>query len=204
MKKILIILLVVANSLVTNLVSAKQDTVKTATQENITTSPKESAAKGEQASSTNTKKDTKENTSDLLQLDWIDLIPKSERNQFNAQGMPITNHSGNAAKQSLQGKVRQELSGSMVKIPGFVIPLEGDANTVTEFLLVPYFGACIHVPPPPPNQIIYVKFPRGAPIQQLWDVIYVVGRLKTVSMSHDLAETGYMLEGTSIEEYDDD
>ena len=140
---------------------------------------------------------------DVLKLDWIDLIPKSERNQFDAQGMPAKSHSGSAAKQSLVGKVRQDLNGSSVKIPGFVIPLEGDANKVTEFLLVPYFGACIHVPPPPPNQIVYVKLPKGAPVQQLWDVIYVVGKLKTVTMSHDLAETGYMLEGTSIEEYDD-
>jgi len=74
---------------------------------------------------------------------------------------------------------------------------------ITEFLLVPYFGACIHVPPPPPNQIIYVKFPKGAPIQQLWDVIYLVGTLKTESISHDLAQTGYLIEGTAIEEYDD-
>ncbi len=82
-------------------------------------------------------------------------------------------------QQSTVGSVRQELNGSQVKIPGFVVPLEGDEEKITEFLLVPYFGACIHVPPPPPNQIIYVKFPQGAPIQQLWDVIYVIGTLKT-------------------------
>ncbi|MDF5538935.1 DUF3299 domain-containing protein, partial [Vibrio parahaemolyticus] len=96
-----------------------------------------------------------------------------------------------------------ELNGSQVKIPGFVIPLEGDADTVTEFLLVPYFGACIHVPPPPPNQIIYVKFPKGAPVQELWDVIYVVGTLKTETINHELAETAYVIEGSEIEAYDD-
>ena len=110
---------------------------------------------------------------------------------------------GKAAKQSKLGHVRKELNGSKVKIPGFVIPLEGDQNMVTEFLLVPYFGACIHVPPPPPNQIVYVKFPKGAPIQQLWDVIYVVGTLKTETTNHELAETAYVIEGTQIEEYDD-
>lgn len=140
---------------------------------------------------------------DILKLDWIDLIPESERQQFDSYGMPVTDHSGQAAKQSLVGKVRQELNGSKVKIPGFVIPLEGDEEKVTEFLLVPYFGACIHVPPPPPNQIIYVKFPKGAPVQELWDVIYVVGTLKTETINHELAETGYVLEGTAIEEYDD-
>lgn len=140
----------------------------------------------------------------VLTLDWIDLIPENERNQFNADGMPALNHDGEmTAAQSKIGGVRKELNGSVVKIPGFVIPLEGDANNVTEFLLVPYFGACIHVPPPPPNQIIYVKYPQGAPIQQLWDVIYLIGTLKTESVSHDLAETAYVIEGTTIEEYDD-
>lgn len=141
---------------------------------------------------------------EVLKLDWIDLIPENERNLFDQQGMPMPDHNGNApAKQSKIGHVRPELNGSKVKIPGFVIPLEGDENTVTEFLLVPYFGACIHVPPPPPNQVIYVKFPQGAPIQQLWDVIYVIGTLRTESVSLDLAETGYVIEGSEIAEYDD-
>ncbi|NMS07731.1 DUF3299 domain-containing protein, partial [Vibrio parahaemolyticus] len=112
-------------------------------------------------------------------------------------------HSGGAAQQSKIGNVRPELNGSQVKIPGFVIPLEGDADTVTEFLLVPYFGACIHVPPPPPKQIIYVKFPKGVPVEELWEVIYVVGTLKTETINHELAETAYVIEGSEIEAYDD-
>jgi hypothetical protein len=140
-----------------------------------------------------------------LTLDWIDLIPKEERNLFNEQGMPNVNHNGDMrAKQNLIGHVRPELDGTQVKIPGFVIPLEGDENTVTEFLLVPYFGACIHVPPPPPNQIIYVKFPNGAPVQELWDVIYVVGTLRTQTVTKDIAEAGYLIDGLSIEAYDDE
>ena len=140
---------------------------------------------------------------EALTLDWIDLVPEKERAQFNANQMPVLDHFGDAAKQSMIGSVREELNGSKVKIPGFVIPLEGDDKAVTEFLLVPYFGACIHVPPPPPNQIVYVKFPEGAPIQQLWDVVYVVGTLKTQPVSHELAEVGYLLEGTALEDYDD-
>ncbi len=139
-----------------------------------------------------------------LTLDWMDLIPKQERHQFDQQGMPTVNHNGNApAKQSHIGAVRPELDGKYVKIPGFVIPLEGDDQTITEFLLVPYFGACIHVPPPPPNQIIYVKFPQGAPVQELWDVIYVVGKLKAEPVSSDVADAGYKIEGSRIEPYDD-
>lgn len=137
-------------------------------------------------------------------IDWLDLVPLDERSQFNAQGLPATSHEGET--QALQvkiGKVRPELDGTKVKIPGFVIPLEGDENTVTEFLLVPYFGACIHVPPPPPNQIIYVNFPKGAPVQQLWDVIYVIGTLKTETFDSDIAQAGYIIQGERIEEYDD-
>ncbi|MGF1758005.1 DUF3299 domain-containing protein [Photobacterium sagamiensis] len=143
------------------------------------------------------------NANDVLTLDWIDLIPEQERNQFDQNQMPFSNHDGEAAKQSMIGGVREELNGSKVKIPGFVIPLEGDDKFVTEFLLVPYFGACIHVPPPPPNQILYVKFEKGAPIQQLWDVVYVVGKLKTQHINHEMAEVGYLLDGVGLEEYDD-
>ncbi|MGX9418104.1 DUF3299 domain-containing protein [Vibrio sp. RC27] len=138
-------------------------------------------------------------------LDWIDLVPVEERNQFNDQGLALlTDHEGNSpAEQTTVGKVRPELDGTLIKIPGFVVPLEGDENTVTEFLLVPYFGACIHVPPPPPNQIVYVKFPDGAPVQELWDVIYVVGTLKSEAFDSEFGQAGYILEGKSIEEYDD-
>jgi hypothetical protein len=147
---------------------------------------------------------TLSNAEDVLKLDWIDLVPQQERKLLDQKNMmPLLNHDGEAVKQSMIGAVREELNGSEVKIPGFVIPLEGDDKVVTEFLLVPYFGACVHVPPPPPNQIIYVKFAKGAPIQQLWDVVYVVGRLKTQHISHDMAEVGYLLEGTALEEYDD-
>ncbi|MDD1780250.1 DUF3299 domain-containing protein [Enterovibrio sp. ZSDZ35] len=141
---------------------------------------------------------------DALTLDWMDLIPESERNQFNDRGMPVIDHNNDQPLQSMVGKVRPELNNSEVRIPGFVIPLEGDANRVTEFLLVPFFGACIHVPPPPPNQIVYVKFDKGAPVQELWDVVYVVGTLKTQTVSHDIAQAGYLLEGVKLQPYDDE
>ncbi len=142
-------------------------------------------------------------SNEILTLDWIDLVPEQERNQFDAMGMPNVDHNGEQVEQSLTGSIRSELNGSLVKIPGFVIPLEGDDEVITEFLLVPYFGACIHVPPPPPNQIIYVKFDKGAPIQDLWDVVYIVGKLKTETINSELAETGYLIEGIRLEEYND-
>lgn len=144
-----------------------------------------------------------EKSDDVLTLEWLDLIPMDERNLVDSVGMPL-NHELDAPEQSKLGGVRQELNGSQVKIPGFVIPLEGDQDVVTEFLLVPYMGACIHVPPPPPNQIIYVRFEGGAPIQDLWDVVNVIGKLKTETVSHELAEVGYVIEGTALAPYEDE
>ncbi|WP_413112065.1 DUF3299 domain-containing protein [Thaumasiovibrio sp. DFM-14] len=143
---------------------------------------------------------------DVLTLEWLDLIPENERATYGermASGAIATHDESSslAAQQSLVGSVREELNGSHVRIPGFVIPLEGDNKMVTEFLLVPFFGACIHVPPPPPNQIVYVKFEQGVPIQQLWDVVYVNGTLTTTAVDHDLAQAGYLIEGIQIEEY---
>ncbi len=61
-----------------------------------------------------------------------------------------------------------EMNDKMVKIPGFVVPIEMQGDIVTEFFLVPYFGACIHVPPPPSNQIVYVRFEPGTHINNLY------------------------------------
>ena len=141
---------------------------------------------------------------EILELEWLDLIPEAERNIAETLGTQVPlSHSGGAAPQSTLGSVRTELNGSTVKIPGFVIPLEGDANKVTEFMLVPFLGACIHVPPPPPNQIIYVHFKSGAPVQRLWDVVYIIGTLRAETVSHELAEVGYVIEGTDLEDYEE-
>ena len=89
--------------------------------------------------------------------------------------------------------------GKRVKIPGFVVPLEGTAELTTEFLLVPYFGACIHVPPPPSNQIVYVKFEEGVRIDNIYDAIWVTGELSTDGWKGDIASVGYRLTGEAVE-----
>ncbi len=134
-------------------------------------------------------------------LEWIDLIPEQERSAYLSGYDAQINHNGPQAKQSAIGSVRQDLDGNEVTIAGFVIPLEGTESSVTEFLLVPFFGACIHVPPPPANQIIYVKFEEGAPVTQLWDVVYVTGEMTTKTLDTDLATTGYLLTAESLSEY---
>ena len=131
------------------------------------------------------------------ELYWEDLIPED----YVEPQIPLT-HDGSMAQQHLDAPVVNALNGKEVKIPGFVVPLEGDADTTTEFLLVPYFGACIHVPPPPPNQIVYVKFATGVPIDNLYDAIWVVGTLSTEGWSGEVATVGYSLKGVTIEPFE--
>ncbi len=137
----------------------------------------------------------------IMTLDWIDLIPPAERNAIPPQRTTPIDHEKDTPPQNRYGGFRDDLDGQKVRMPGFVIPLEGDDKTVTELLLVPYFGACIHVPPPPPNQIVYVKFDKGAPLQGLWDVVYIVGTLRTQKVDSDLGQAGYLIEGVNVETY---
>lgn len=98
--------------------------------------------------------------------------------------------------------VRTDLDGKKVKLPGFVVPLEGNDKIITEFLLVPYFGACIHVPPPPTNQVVYVKFHQGAPVADLWDAIWVSGTIRAESKTAEANTAGYTIDAVSVEVYD--
>jgi uncharacterized protein len=92
-----------------------------------------------------------------------------------------------------------ELDGKRVRIGGYVVPLDFEATNVKEFLLVPFVGACIHVPPPPPNQIIYVKAAKGFDVAGSFDPVYVTGTIKVASQYTGLAETGYSIEADKVE-----
>lgn len=100
-------------------------------------------------------------------------------------------------------RVRPEFEGEQVRIPGFVVPLEFDEQRrVTEFFLVPFFGACIHYPPPPPNQIIYVSHPAGLPLSNLWDPYWVEGTVQLELISNELGDAAYTLADINIYLYD--
>jgi uncharacterized protein len=68
--------------------------------------------------------------------------------------------------------------------------------------LVPFFGACIHVPPPPSNQIIYVTLREPVAVDELWDAVWVYGTLHTTRTSHELANSGYQMQGIRVESYE--
>ncbi|GAA3528343.1 DUF3299 domain-containing protein [Zobellella aerophila] len=137
---------------------------------------------------------------DYKTLEWDELIPLEE--QLNPPPLPEVDHDDEFAIPSQPvGKVVASLDGQRVRLPGFVVPLEGDSKEVTTFFLVPYFGACIHVPPPPTNQIVYVDYPQGAKVDDLWEAVWVTGTLRTVGASHDIAQASYSLEGMGVEPY---
>jgi uncharacterized protein len=137
---------------------------------------------------------------DYKTIDWDVLIPEGEK----LLPPPQVSHDGNLASVPQPvGGVNKKLDNQELRIPGFVVPLEGDAKKVTAFLLVPYFGACIHVPPPPTNQVIYVSYPKGAPVDDLWDAIWVKGKMRTVSSSHEMATASYSMEATDVSVYEE-
>ena len=104
-----------------------------------------------------------------------------------------------------------ELDGRDVQIPGYALPLEYAGTAVSEFLLVPYVGACIHVPPPPLNQIVHVRSAEGFESQGLFTPVLVAGRISTGRSSQSLSfvdgsadiAVGYSLDATDIDIYDE-
>lgn len=105
----------------------------------------------------------------------------------------------------------EELDGKPVRIPGFLLPLEFDGDRVTEFFLVPYVGACIHTPPPPPNQIVYVRTEQGfIPEGGLYAPVWVNGLLKNERGESSLnyidgssnIPSSYSLDATVVEPYE--
>ena len=93
----------------------------------------------------------------------------------------------------------KKLAGTTVRIPGFMVPLEDDQRETTEFLLVPSPQACIHVPAPPPNQMVYVKMKKSVeiPVGPIW----VSGDLNMVTKKSLYGEASFEMDGNSIEDY---
>lgn len=95
-----------------------------------------------------------------------------------------------------------DLDGQFIRLPGFIVPLEFDGKeTVTSFLLVPYYGACIHTPPPPPNQIVFVTGEVPIDIDDLWQAFWIEGELSTKTVMNDIGNAAYSVELTGIEPF---
>jgi hypothetical protein len=148
------------------------------------------------------------------QLEWDDLMPAdwdllAQLNKLRG-GPEGAIEDGSPQADAIMRKfisagqsapVIPELDGQRVKIPGFVVPLDFEDKSLKEFLLVPYFGACIHVPPPPANQVVYVKTAKAHEFAGLYDPVWVTGTLRTQAHLNDVGNAGYTLEAVTIEAY---
>ncbi|MEM1436526.1 MAG: DUF3299 domain-containing protein [Pseudomonadota bacterium] len=126
------------------------------------------------------------------ELGWDDLVPRSAA-QLEEDGTLTPYPSSGTVP---------ELNGVEVKLPGFVVPLDMTSETVSSFLLVPYFGACIHQPPPPPNQTVYVTLEDAIAMETMYYPVWVTGTLATERNSSDLAEAGYTMTGLAVERFE--
>ncbi len=137
------------------------------------------------------------------EIAWEDLIPSgvpySEivgEGSFDEQNDTwLPDFDGNAYK------FVEALNGTRIRMPGYMLPLETDGRGVTEFILTPYVGACIHVPPPPPNQLVFVTSGQPWPSEAIFDAIWVTGTIRVNPISTNLAEIGYDMVADEIEAY---
>ena len=149
----------------------------------------------------------------ILELKWRDLIPTDfhpedifEKNNF-AQLDDLDPRAQEIYQEYLaevnKAPTVTELNGRTVKIPGYVVPLETDGQVTSEFLLVPSFGACVHVPPPPANQIIHVRaVGKGTVAERKWyDTVWVIGRLTIEPLENEIGNAGYTIAAERIEPY---
>lgn len=126
-------------------------------------------------------------------LPYAEIIGEGELDEVNDTWNPI--YDANATK------LNDALDGAYIRMPGFIIPLDISARGVTEFMLVPYVGACIHTPPPPANQLVMVNAQTPWPDDQLWDPVWVTGKMSTQLQTTSLGQAGYSILASEMEVY---
>lgn len=176
---------------------------------------------------------TAESVMEARTIEWTDLMPDSDLqaildapevthdgeeefysmpmeglslDEFEMEEGPEVDEATRAFQAALVStKVRPEFDGQKIRIPGFMVPTEMDGpKKVTEFFLVPYFGACIHMPPPPPNQIIYIKYPQGYHLEELFTPVWVAGTVHTGNLTKSGVKAVYTMEDVQISLYSEE
>lgn len=142
---------------------------------------------------------------------WDQLLPKDWNPLKDLQNLNLSLLSdADPRAQAALARLKREwenapteasMDNQRIRIAGFVVPLEGEADKLREFLLVPYFGACIHVPPPPSNQIIHVKAAKPVRGVRAMEALWVSGRLRATVSDTKMGTSGYQMEAERIEPY---
>lgn len=142
---------------------------------------------------------------EVVDLDWDMLVPDGAAvtEAGIVQHEQISDDTAPWQVDTDVSAVRAELDGQRVRIPGYMTPLSFDEAEVSRFLLVPYVGACVHVPPPPANQIVYVEVDGTVPVLEMWEPFLAVGTLETAPQSTELAEVAYSMQLEHLEIYEE-
>ena len=140
---------------------------------------------------------------EVIPLEWSDLQPEDASNIPNELRGFIDHDSAPLVSQQPEStEVRTEWNGKIVRINGFVVPIEYSGDGIVAFILVPYVGACVHVPPPPANQLVFVTTNTPYENDEFWSPVSVTGMFGVSAISTRLADIGYALSADKIEPFD--
>lgn len=139
---------------------------------------------------------------------WEDLVPKDEESgDFYAtlKELGLLKVGENKIPWAIQppAAMVRDYDDKIVRIPGFIVPLSLEGTAVTEGLLVPYVGACIHVPPPPANQIVFIRLKEAKDEAALWDPVWATGLFTTQAVETELADVGYLMAEATLTPYEE-
>ena len=141
----------------------------------------------------------------VVDLDWKDLVPEGDTGKLLEQlrGIGVVEHGQltTGFEQEEAKAVTEAFNGQTVRLPGFVVPLDFGADGVKDFILAPFVGACIHVPPPPANQLVLVSAKKPYALTDLYEAVEVTGEFGTAATATGLAEVGYTLTGAKVRKY---
>lgn len=142
---------------------------------------------------------------ELREIDWVELIPADELAELEKLAeseLEIDHNSDLPAPVLGTARTVAIMHGTEGRLPGYIVPLStDDQNRVTEFFLVPYYGACIHVPPPPPNQIVYVRPAQPLANVEIWNPYWVEGKLLIQDEQNEIAAASYAFEARRVVPY---
>lgn len=143
-------------------------------------------------------------------ITWEELVPKDwdPMKDFRDLNMGTLTDADPRAAQMLKkmreawdnAPVNNAIDNQRVRLPGYVVPLDDSSAGLKEFLLVPYFGACIHTPPPPSNQIVHVLADKPLPLKSM-DVVWASGTLRTLRTDSYMGASGYRLQQVAVDAY---
>jgi hypothetical protein len=140
---------------------------------------------------------------DFIDLEWEDLLPEGAEVPTQNWFLDELHDSFNnlMGLQPASSGVRGDWNGKVVRIPGFIVPIDYSGTGVSAFILVPYVGACVHVPPPPANQLVFVTTERPYETEGLFEPVNVTGMFGVSSIRTQIAEVGYALSADKIEPF---